>query len=292
MDTRELERIILEEVKKMLGEPTAPAASNSYLDPGMTSGCSTQGCSTGGDPVPATQPQPAPQKPPKREGPAMLLLFSGVREPWQPLAEAIQDWNQQGIHLDAVLCDDARRAVKPSELERMNVRLIDCASDEIDHLRDEMSPYSAVLLPAISRTCAAKLALGISDNPLLHLAMAGLAHKLPVIAGDEGLSPDACIRFANAVPGIQDVLDNYRNQLSTMGVQLLSTKEALKTAYRVVMNKEDSKGPDLIVDLVTEEEAHKLQGPVVKAARGGLITPLAREILAKRGIEIVIVPQT
>lgn len=298
MDACELERIIIEEVKKALADSGSRSASNSYLDPGMDApidscGCSRSAAPSGAEQTPAAAScgkAPAPVE--KSTGPKALLLFSGVREPWDLLCESIQTMRTEGVAIDAFLCGEALIGIKPPDLEALGARVIPCGSPEIEKLRDDMSAYSALMLPFMSRTCAAKMALGITDNDLLNLAYAALAHKLPTFASTEGLSPKSCIRFGNAIPGVQEILDNYRNQLSKMGMKLAPAKETFDEACRVILNKADSSSADLVVDLVTEEEARKLKGPVVKVARGGLLTPLARENLIQRGIEIVIVPQS
>ena len=64
------------------------------------------------------------------------------------------------------------------------------------------------------------------------------------------------------------VLDKYREQLARMGMKLCTTADAINEIHQVIFNKENS-GPDLITTLITEEDAGKLKGPVVKVARGG-----------------------
>ncbi|NPU98031.1 MAG: hypothetical protein HPY51_12555 [Candidatus Omnitrophica bacterium] len=298
MNSQDLERIIMEEVRKVLAEQdraretALPPDSNETLDPFA---CQGPAC-TIPDPFPArTAPRqlkpaaPPAVPPPSLEGPAVLLIFTGAKEKWDVLTQAFQNWREKGIGLDAVFSSSAHWVISPDETAALGIRAIDQPA-ELHKMMYHLSRYSAVFLPSFSRTHAAKLALGITDTVTLNLALSALAQKIPTYASTEGLDPTACIVCGNQVPGIQDVLNRYREQLATMGIKLLPAAEAVQAISRIVLNEVES-GPDLIVSLVTEEDAARLKGPVVKAARGGLITPLAMELLQRRGIEVVIVPQ-
>ena len=298
MNSQDLERIIMEEVQKVLAEQdraretALPPDSNETLDPFA---CQGPAC-TIPEPSPVRtaprQPKPAASPavpPPSPEGPAVLLIFTGAKEKWDILTRAFQNWREKGISLDAVFSSSAHWVIAPDETDALGIHAIDQPA-ELYKMMYNLSRYSAVFLPSFSRTHAAKLALGITDTVTLNLALSALAQKIPTFASTEGLDPTACIVCGNQVPGIQDVLNRYREQLATMGMKLLPAAEAIQAISQILLNEVES-GPDLIVSLVTEEDAVKLKGPVVKAVRGGLITPLAMELLQRRGIEVVIVPQ-
>lgn len=292
MDARALEQIIVEEIRKALasGPSSSQPGENSYLDPGMIAeGCSPQGCRTRTDAPPAPKPKETDTLP-AHEGPSALLLFSGVREPWLPLLEALSQWREEGISMDAILCADCH-AYPVANLQRAGVRVLSPLPPMVEQLATTDTPYSAIVIPSISRTCAAKTALGITDVPLLKMLYAGLARGIPTYASTEGMSPSACPSLGNGIPGVQDVLDQHRRQLGTMGIQLAPLPKTLEAAFTRIKNRADSDS-NLIVDLITEEVAASLKGPVIKVARGGLVTPLARESLARRGIDIQIVPQS
>jgi len=304
MDIRELERIIYEEVQKALSEQQR---SDSTLLPPIQKesvnpqACFSPSCTIGQDAssassnptsksnaAPNTNPNTNPV--PEDDGsPAILTILSGAKEHWEPLAEAFQKWRKEGIRLDAIYSSSAREVFSSDELNALGFRNIDRPA-EIRQIMWDMSRYTAVFLPSISRTHAAKLALGITDNITLNLTLSALAQEVPTFATNEGLAPTACVVCGNHVPGIQEVLDNYRNQLSKMGLRLLSTGDAIDAIHNHVFNKANS-GPDLIKTLITQEDAVNLKGPVVKVTRGGLVTPLAMEIFRNRGIEVIIVPQ-
>lgn len=306
MDAATLEKIIYEEVMRALAERQRsesvilPADQNETLDPNACKGgtCSVptdmpeaaKMTLTSSKPAAVSVMESAPVPPEIDTGPAVLLILSGAREEWPRLEEAFRKWTQEGIRLDAVFSSSAHEVLSSDEVQKLGIRPLDRPAD-IRAIMYDMSRYAAVFLPSISRTHAAKLALGITDNVTLNLTLSALAQKVPTFATNEGLGPTSCIVCGNNVPGIQEVLDKYRDQLAKMGLRLCSTPDAVKDLYALVLNKVDSSGPDLITRLITEEDAAQIKGPVVKVARGGLVTPLAMESFNKRGIEVVIVPQ-
>lgn len=305
MDLLELERIVTEEVKKALAErqreeeTALPPDPNETIDSFACRGpaCSAPSASALPAPpipavaAPAPTPKPStPPPPPPVSGPAILLIFTGAREKWDVLAAAFRAWKEKGVQLDAIFSSSSHYVISPDEIAALGIRAID-RPDEVRDLMYDMSRYTAVFLPSISRTHAAKLALGITDTLTLNMTLSALAQKARVYASGDGLEPTACVVCGNQVPGIQELLNTYRDQLAKMGLKLLPAEEAVKDISRATLNQAES-GPELITTLITESDAAKLKGPVVKAVRGGLITPLALELLNKRGIEVVIVPKS
>ncbi len=291
MDTKSLERIIMEEVQKVLAErqredaAMLPANQNETLDPNA---CRGPVCSMPASTLSSSAPISLP--PASREGVASVLcLFTGAREEWETIASAFLAWREKGLAIDAIFSHGASEIIPSDEIAALGLRQIDKPAELWDIMYN-MNRYAAVFLPSISRTHAAKLALGITDTVTLNLSLSALAQGTPTIASSDGLGPTACIVCGNSVPGIQEVLDKYREQLAKMGMKLFPAAEAVKEVARVALNKAESAGPDLITTLVTEEDAGKISGPVVKVARGGLLTPLALESFQKRGIEVIIVP--
>ncbi|MBD3266952.1 hypothetical protein GF373_09805 [bacterium] len=293
MDYQELERIILEEVKKAMAEQDRnqqtllPPNQQETLDPNA---CNGPSCT-----MPQTGPaNPAPTQPPKKDidpnRPAVLMLFSCAKEKWDVLSKSFKLWHDEGIQIEAVISPTSCDMYSVDELATLGMGFIDQPA-KIRSLMMDMSEYTAVFCPSMSRNFASKLALGITDNTVLNLALTALAQKLPVFASNDGMAPSGCIACGNNVPGIREILQKYQKQLEKMGMTLLPADDAVKQFYQVITNKADSRDENLITRLVTEEEAAQMKGPVVKVIRGGLITPLAMESFIKRGIEVVIVPQ-
>lgn len=301
MDAKSLDRIIQEEVRKVLAErnrdehllyPPDPAES---LDPhacrGPVCGLPSQSPPPAHG-LPAPRPQAAPPPRPQRDysKPSVLCLLTGGYEEWDFWLATFRGWTADGVQLDAVLSAGARDLIGRDELLGAGFHVIEDPRETREAVYS-VTRYDLVFCPSMSRTHAAKLALGITDNATLNAAIAALAQKVPFVISDEGLSPGACIACGNAIPAIQEVVRNYRDQLGKMGAKLLPAAEAAKHIRRRLLNHTESGAPELISTLITEEDAAKLEGPVIKVVRGGLVTPLAMDVLNSRGIEVVIVPK-
>ena len=287
MDLQNIERIVMEEVKKVMAERQRGdeiAYAPSPVETLDALACNGPSCS-----APSLQPQPvqeAPLSPPLSDGPAILVLFTGAKQEWECLTSAFATWQNNGIRLDAIFSSGAKEVLSIEEISALGFRMID-KPGEIREIIYDLKRYAALFLPSVSRTHAAKLALGITDNLTLNMTLASLAQKVPTFASNEGLDPvTECLVCGNNVPGIQEVLQKYREHLATMGLKLQSAKESIQAIQNIALNKAES-GPDLITTLVTEEDAVNLSGPVVKVARGGLVTPLAMDNLQKRGIDVM-----
>ena len=297
MDLSNLDRIVQEAVQQVVAQRELeqsvllPASTTETVDPSACRG-PVCGISTPNPPASNTPTQTSPKSVPfsKPEGPAILTLFSGAKEKWDVVSNAFVNWHQKGIHLDGIFSSNGKEIIGNAEIQRLGIRPVENPKDVWDLMYD-LKRYSAVFLPSMSRNSAAKLALGITDNLYLNVTLAALAQHVPVYASDEGLLPTACIVCGNGVPGIQDVLKNYRNHLGTMGMRIASSEDTVSQISRIVLNITES-GSNLISTLITESEAETIPGPVVKVSRGGLITPLAMDVLQRRGIEVVIVPKS
>lgn len=299
MEQRELEQLILEEVFKALAEQQRaeetllPADTRETLDPNACRGpvCSVRPSEEGG----SSTISPVTSKPmvsaPEKTGPAILLLFSCAREGWGILSSAFKQWREEGMSLDAVVAQSACDLYDTDELASLGITFID-QPKKIRSLMMDMSEYAGILCPSMSRNFASKLALGITDNAVLNLALTALAQKMPVFCSTDGMAPTGCVACGNNVPGIQELLRNYQRQLEKMGMKLYPAQDVVEKFYQTVTNKVESRDEKIITHLITAEEAGKLPGPVVKVIRGGLVTPLALEILKSKGIEVMIMPQS
>lgn len=299
MDFKDLDRIVQQEVSKVLAQREIeqtimlPPSHTETIDEnacrGPVCGFSTPNESNS-QPV-KQQTQAAVQQPfPKPQGPAVLCLMSGAKEGWDVISNAFAEWKSKGIHIDAIFSSSGREIIGDDEIQRFGIRPVENPK-EIYEIMYDLKRYNAVFCPSMSRNSAAKLALGITDNTSLNVTIAALAQNVPTFASDEGLLPTACIVCGNGVPGIQEVLSNYRNHLGKMGMRINSAADVVKQITNIVLHITEG-GPELISTLITEHEAEQLEGPVIKVSRGGLITPLALDVLQRRGIEVVIVPKS
>lgn len=206
MDYRELEKIILEEVQKALAEQNR--SEQTLLPPSQTETLDVNACKGPSCSVPSVQYTApvvkTPNRPaPKAGGPAVLLLFSCAKEKWDVIRAAFSAWDKEGIRLDAVVSQTACDIHNVDELASLGIQFIDQPA-KIRSLMMDMSEYAAVFCPSMSRNFSSKLALGITDNAVLNLALSALAQKMPVFGTTDGMAPTGCVACGNNVPGIQE----------------------------------------------------------------------------------------
>ena len=285
MDYRELERIIFEEVQKALAEHQRE--EQTLLPPSQAETLDSHACKGPSCSVPSVLYTAPVTKVPvqpvvKKEGPAVLLLFSCANEKWDVIRAAFSAWDKEGIQLDAVVSQSTFDIHDMDELASLGIHFIDQPA-KIRSLMMDMSEYSAVFCPSMSRNFSSKLALGITDNAVLNLALSALAQKMPVFGSTDGMEPTGCVACGNNVPGIQEILRNYQKQLEKMGMKLLPAKEAVEDLYHLITAKADSRDGNLISHLITEAEAVKLHGPVLKSYTGRINHPSGFRNLSQTG---------
>lgn len=295
MDFKDLDKIVQEEVNRVLAQRELeqqimlPPSHTETID---ANACRGPVCGFTALSESSSNPQKQTRQPkpfPKPQGPAILCLMSGAKERWDVLSQAFSEWHSKGIHVDAVFSSSGRDVIDSRELQSLGIRPVENPK-EIYEIMYDLKRYNAVFLPSMSRNSAAKLALGITDNISLNVTIAALAQHVPTFASDEGLLPTACIVCGNNVPGIQEILANYRNHLGHMGLKIASAENVVKQITNLVLHITEG-GMDLISTLITEYEAEQMSGPVIKVSRGGLITPSALDVFQRKGIEVVIVPK-
>jgi len=160
-----------------------------------------------------------------------------------------------------------------------------------------------IVVPLLSRTAAAKLALGIADELVLMVVMQGLITGKPVIAAKNAADPQDVncpfLATENTPPALIQLAKNYLKTLASFGMKLVDVAQLAD----VVMNK-----PQTTVHKVTVERSEyspisdKSGKPVITQAviaalaedvkaltisNPAIVTPLAYDLAKARGIEIV-----
>ena len=206
----------------------------------------------------------------------------------------IEAWIGQGVGVDGLYSESARAILPVQRLEAVGVRTVTDPS-QFGKLFEELKNYDLILLPTLSRTYVAKMALGITDTLQLNLTYTALSYGLKVMGSTDGLLPSACPVCANNLPGIPEMLDEYQARVRRLGVQLFPMARLIPMGANHILGVGPASAvPDSeVIDyLITQHEAVQLPGPVVRVTRGGLVTPLARDVLAQRGIEVEVCAKT
>lgn len=148
--------------------------------------------------------------------------------------------------------------------------------------------FKAVVVPSLTRNTAAKLALGITDSALTYALLVALGNGVPVIAGRDGMYPDAasdCTECALDLPGMRNILGAYERVLTEFGTQIVASKDVGASVQRLLADPSSVEGTDLD-GLITAEMASAFSGAKVVLGRRAVVTPLAMDIFRERRIVV------
>ncbi|MBC8233983.1 hypothetical protein H8E77_30925 [bacterium] len=151
-----------------------------------------------------------------------------------------------------------------------------------------------IVVPLLSRTAAAKLALGIADELALMVVMQGLITGKSVIAAKNSADPQGAncpfLATENTPSALIQLAKNYLKTLESFGMKLVDVAKLTD----VVMNKpqtysqiSDKSGKPLITQTVIAGLAEDVK--TLTIPNPAIITPLAYDLAKARGIEIVMV---
>jgi hypothetical protein len=172
-----------------------------------------------------------------------------------------------------------------------------------------------IVVPLLSRTAAAKLALGIADELALMVVMQGLITGKPVIAAQNAADPQGVncpfLVTEKTPPALIQLAKNYLKTLASFGMKLVDAAQLAD----VVMNKpqttvhkvttplppllmgtaerseyspiSDKSGKPLITKSVIAALAEDVK--TLTIPNPAIVTPLAYDLAKARGIEIVVV---
>ena len=199
-----------------------------------------------------------------------------------------------GHVLVAVCCGDCVRPETQSaldELKRAGFVLIEPGAHELKDkaTRDRLiSKSDAILLPAVGDDDAAKMALGIFDEPVSRTALAALSLGKPLIAAMH-LPYDAALKVR--APVLRAVWEGYRRTLASFGFNVVEAAEIADAVQRQIAPKiavQSSATPSGKRAVVTAEDIENAvqNGGKFQAPVGALITPLARDRARELGVTL------
>lgn len=150
-----------------------------------------------------------------------------------------------------------------------------------------LSRSALVLVPALSLTLAAKLALGLADDPLSNLLTEALDRGRRIVAARDGVCPAARDRVARGlVPATEARRALMRDHLQALAAQGVELGWAAGLA-RMVEGAGAAAAPVMQDSgIFGAQQARAVSGHSVHLGRAVLLTPAAADILAARGIAI------
>ena len=195
--------------------------------------------------------------------------------------------------LVAVCCGECLRPEVVEQLEalrRAGFLLVEPGAHELKDraTRERLVAKSAVvLMPSVGDDDAAKMALGIFDEPTARVALSALAIGKPLLAAPHSPYEDA---LKSRAPLLARLWKSQRVTLESFGFQFVPPGAIAEAVQKLCAPKSDGKTPSKpgkpAVITAREIEAAARQGGDWKPPAGAVITPLARDRAKELGVTL------
>lgn len=161
---------------------------------------------------------------------------------------------------------------------------------------DMLARNGLVIVPTLNMTLAAKVALGIADDPLSALLQGALERGGRIIAARDGVCPNGRERRARGLlpaPAYRNTMSGHLQTLADYGFELswasrlASAVTARRPAPAAAPAPVSIQAPTQSAGVFGWREARGWQGSELHLGRGVLVTPLAAEELRARAIRLV-----
>ena len=216
----------------------------------------------------------------------ILAIFDAAQADLACPLEQLDKCVQQGYVITAILSDIAAKLLDISHIQSICRNEQVFVASEITSLQSFTEGYSLIVIPTLSCAMAAKLSLGMADTLCAYLVFQSLLRRNRVIATSDGfeISDESEIP-----PEISKLGQNYIKTLSDFGVQFVTTDRLAETILNNGMqsfNPANSMGgqniitASVIAGLAPDVREFRYANPVI-------ITPLARDLAARKGIRLV-----
>ncbi len=215
-----------------------------------------------------------------------LVLFAGTDLGLEPAFGQLQQLHAAGWSFETVTAPEARPFLTD--------RLAGLEAAEIEGESGELvGRHPVILVPALSISLAAKVALGIADDPLSKIVQGGLERGARVVAARDGVCPNGRDRRTRGLlpnPAYQAVMSGYLQTLADYGIELSWAAKLAATAGgsqpvpSLAMPKIAAARTEGVFGL---REARSLEGRELHLGHAVLVTPAAAEELRARDITLV-----
>lgn len=217
-----------------------------------------------------------------------LVLFAETDFGLEAALGQLQQLRDAGWAFETVIAPEARRLLKDRFAGFEEVEAEGKAGDLLDR-------HTTILVPTLSVSLAAKVALGIADDPLSEILQGGLERGARIIAARDGVCPNGRDRRARGLlpnAAYQATMSGHLQTLMDYGI-------ALSWAARLAVAVEgDASAPATpiaapkLIAARTEgvfglREARSLNATEIHLGHAVIVTPAAAEELRARDIALV-----
>ncbi len=216
----------------------------------------------------------------------ILAIFDAVEVDLAPSLEQLDKCIQGGYVVTAILSDIAAKILDIPRIRSACGQERVFIAGEITNLQPFTEGFSAIVVPTLSCAMVAKLSLGMGDTPCTYLVFRAMLRKNKVIAVSDGFEVSD---GSEIPPEILKLGENYIKTLSDFGVQFVATDQLAETILNngtQRFNPANSMGGQNIITasvvdgLSSDVREFRYTNPVI-------ITPLARDLAARKGIRLV-----
>ena len=217
----------------------------------------------------------------------ILAIFDAAEVDLARPLEQLDKCIQGGYVVTAILSDVASKILDISRIRSACGQERVFVAGEITNLQLFTEGFSLIVIPTLSCAMAAKLSLGMADTPCAYLVFRALLRGNRVIAASDGFE----ISDGSEIPPeISKLGQDYIKTLSDLGVQFVRTDRIAETVLSDGthhFNPDSVGGQTVITASVIDELASGVRE--FRYINPAIITPLARDLAARKGIRLVAV---
>ena len=215
----------------------------------------------------------------------ILAIFDAAEVDLARPLEQLDKCIQAGYVVTAILSDIAAKILDISGVRSTCGQERVFVEGEIMNLEPFTEGFSLIVIPTLSCAMAAKLSLGMADTPSAYLVFQALLRRNRVAVMSDGFEVSD---GSEIPPEISKLGQDYIKTLSNFGVQFVTTDQLAETVLSDGthhFNLDSVRGQNIIT-------ASVIAGlpPDVREfgyTNPAIITPLARDLAARRGIRLV-----
>lgn len=217
-----------------------------------------------------------------------LVLFSDTDFGLEAALGQLQQLRDAGWAFETVVAPEAQSSLK----DRLAGFEVVEAEGKVGVLLDR---HSVILVPTLSISLAAKVALGIADDPLSKILQGGLERGVHIIAARDGVCPNGRDRHARGLlpnAAYQATMSGHLQKLMDYGLEL-SWAARLAVAVEGVtpVSPVPIAAPKLVAarteGVFGLREARSLEATELHLGHAVIVTPAAAEELRARDITLV-----
>lgn len=223
---------------------------------------------------------------PKRK---ILALCCGGILGAQAAAEQLRIIENEGYEITAVFTKNAEElfGVNSKSMPQMPGRVIPGESVVSLQLLAEID---VVAIPVLTFNTMAKIAAGISDNPVTDLVRTALMQGKAIVAAKEGCDPENRL-FAATGPAYRQRIQQNLELVKGYGLCLVPAQELaqqIRACFQQGGGRDFFESEEYIAPLLDANAARRWEQSILVVKPEVTVTPLAREILQQRGIQLCV----